>query len=78
MRCKKCREENTQDAVFCRKCGERLSDEVKKAEIIDYTSNNNQQSTYSPKPEQNDFKNCCLCVVAIFIIFGILGTLFIL
>jgi ribosomal protein L40E len=36
MFCRKCGEENPDNAVFCRNCGERLKEEeVKKAEVIE-------------------------------------------
>ena len=51
MFCRKCGEENPDNAVFCRNCGERLKEEeVKKAEVI--------------------------CIVAVFIVFAILGAIF--
>lgn len=79
MFCRKCGEENPDNAVFCRNCGERLIEEkVKKAEVIENTVHTHEQRTStetSPKKD-NDWVSCCLCIVVVFIIFAIFGAIF--
>ena len=79
MFCRKCGEENPDNAVFCRNCGERLKEEeVKKAEVIENTVHTHEQgtSTETSSGKSNDWTNCCLCIVAVFIVFAILGAIF--
>lgn len=80
MYCRKCGEDNPDNAVFCRNCGERLVEEVKKAEVITDTGANHQETrsttTTSSSNSNNDLMSCCICVVVIFIVFGILGAIF--
>ena len=78
MFCKKCGEENPDNAVYCRNCGEKLiEEEVKKAEVIDdshpYTASKNYNNTRS---SDSGGLNCCLCIIGIFIIFAILALVF--
>lgn len=78
MFCRKCGEENPENAVFCRKCGERLEKEVKKAEVIDTPINNNQyrntneSTTTSSSSSKSDSMGwiacCCIGIFVIFII----------
>ena len=78
MFCRKCGEDNPDNAVFCRNCGERLQEEVKKAEVIEHTANTHNQSTTKETStgKNNDLMSCCLCIIAVFIIFAILGAIF--
>ena len=79
MFCRNCGEENPDNAVFCRNCGERLEkEEIKKAEVIENTVNTHNQSTTTgtSSSDDNNWLSCCLCIVGVFIIFGILGTIF--
>ena len=78
MFCRKCGEENPENAVFCRNCGERLKEDVKKAEVIDATTTQNNQrtsgtnsttSTTSSKSDSSSWIACCFIgLVLIFII----------
>lgn len=81
MYCRKCGEENLDDAVFCKNCGEKLIEEVKKSEIIEEIPKNNQRihsSTYTPPNNNSNDSSmgCCGCIIAIFIIFGLLALIF--
>ena len=74
MFCRKCGEENPDNASFCRNCGESLKEEeVKKAEIIENTHDPNKNP---PKDNDNDWTKCCLCIVVVFVVFGILSLIF--
>ena len=84
MFCSKCGEENPENAVFCRNCGEKLKEEVKKAEVIDNPPiNNDYQRTHTHQTTTqsnnssggSDWLGCCLCIVVIFIVFAIFGAL---
>lgn len=82
MFCRKCGEENPENAVFCRNCGERLiEDEVKKSVVIESPgSNYNQQKTQtttssSSSSDSSNWIGCCLCLIGVFIVFAILGAL---
>ena len=78
MFCKKCGEENPENAVFCRNCGEKLEEDVKKAEVIDtpvssnQNSNNYQNTTSSTSTSKSGSMNwiacCCIGLFLIFII----------
>jgi len=78
MFCRKCCEENPENAVFCRNCGERLKEETKKAEVIDTPVNYNQNrntyenTTTSTSSSNNNSMNwiacCCIGLFLIFII----------
>ena len=83
MFCKKCGEENPENAVFCRNWSERLKEDVKKAEVIEapvISQNNNYQSTTTntttTKKGGSDWMSCCFCVIAVFIVFAIFGLIF--
>lgn len=80
MFCRKCGEENPDNAVFCRNCGTKLTEEVKKAEVIDTPSSTNNQgsstTTSSSKKDGSNWMGCCLCIIVVFIVFGIFGTIF--
>ena len=84
MFCRKCGEENPENAVFCRNCGERLKDDVKKAEVIDATTTRNSQhtssttgttGTTSTTSSKSDSGNwiacCCIGLLLIFILSAI-------
>ena len=78
MFCKFCGEENPDNAVYCRNCGEKLIEEVKKAEIIEetktYSNNQSTSTTTTSSKDDNGVLGCCLCIIAIFLIFGIIGA----
>ena len=77
MYCRKCGEENPDNAVFCRNCGEKLQEEVKKAEIIDNPINDNQQNQQSTvkKSSGSDATSwiacCCIGLFVVFILSAI-------
>lgn len=81
MFCRKCGEENPENAVYCRNCGEKLIEDVKKAEVIeapkDYHEKTTQTNTTSSssKDDGSNWLTCCLCLIGIFIIFAIIGSL---
>ena len=77
MFCRKCGEENLNDAVFCRNCGEKLkSEDVKKAEIIEQTTtNHNTTSNNRPKSSFGWIGCCCFGLIIVFILFAILTGL---
>ncbi|MER2013123.1 MAG: zinc-ribbon domain-containing protein [Methanobrevibacter sp.] len=83
MFCYKCGEENPDEAKFCKNCGALLKKEetVKKVEIVEaprQQQNTYQQTTSSTSTSNNDgnsWISCCLCIVGIFIIFAIIGSL---
>ena len=82
MFCRYCGEENPENAVFCKNCGKRLKEEVKKPEVIETLENNNYNqkttqsttTTSSSSGDNSDWIGCCLCLIAIFIIFAIMGS----
>lgn len=84
MFCYNCGEENPDEAKYCRNCGALLKKEetVKKVEVIEspnyqQNTNNQQTTTTTTTTKNNDSSNwigCCLCLVAIFIIFAIIGS----
>ena len=77
MYCRKCGENNPDNAVYCRNCGCQLKEEVKKTTVIE-TENiqtNSQQST-STSRGGSDWMSCCLCVIVVFIVFAIFGFIF--
>ena len=80
MYCRYCGEKNPEEAVFCKNCGKRLKEEVKKPEVIEKPKTNQsnyQQSTTTTSSSTNnnsDWIGCCLCLIAIFIIFAIIGS----
>ena len=79
MFCKKCGEENPDNAVYCRNCGEKLiEEEVKKAEVIDDSRPYTTTANIPNNNKKNDPSSleCCLCIIGIFIIFAILGLVF--
>ena len=80
MFCKNCGEENPENAVYCRNCGTKLIEEVKKTEVIETPPTHNNQNTSNTNTNttsngNSDWIGCCLCLVAIFIIFAIFGGL---
>jgi len=81
MFCRKCGEENPENAVFCKNCGERLKEDVKRAEVIGTPANNYQNrntnqnttsttsgSTSSKSDNMNWIACCCIGLFVIFII----------
>ena len=83
MFCYNCGEENPDEAKFCKNCGAVLKKEetVKKVEIVEaprQQQNTYQQTTSSTSSSNNDgnsWISCCLCIVGIFIVFAIIGSL---
>ena len=81
MFCRNCGEENPENAVFCRNCGARLIEDVKKAEVIDNTVNNQNtnQNTGTTTSSSNDNSNwigcCCLGLIVVFILSALFGGL---
>lgn len=81
MFCYNCGEENPDEAKYCRNCGATLKKEetVKKVEVIEapnYQQNTHrQQTTTTSKNNDSNWLGCCLCVIVIFIIFAIFGSL---
>lgn len=81
MFCYNCGEENPDEAKYCRNCGAILEKEepAKKVEVIEapsYQQKTHQQTTTtSNKNVSSDWLSCCICLVAIFIIFAIVGIL---
>ena len=81
MFCYNCGEENPDEAKFCRNCGATLKKEetVKKVEVLEARNHqqntNSQQTTTTSKNNDSNWIGCCLCIIAIFIVFAILGSL---
>ena len=80
MFCKHCGEQNPDEAVFCKNCGARLKEEVKKTTVIEhedinknstYQGSTNTQTTNTSSKDDTDWKCCCGCLIAIFIIFAL-------
>lgn len=76
MHCSNCGEQNPENAIFCRNCGTRLKEDVKKAEVIDRNETNQKSGTAQTNSDSSDWIGCCLCLIGIFIIFAILGLIF--
>lgn len=76
MYCKHCGEDNPDEAVFCKNCGTKLKEDVKKAEVIEPKINNNQQTTSNSSDGGSNWMSCCLCIIVIFIVFSIIGIIF--
>ena len=77
MFCRKCGEENPDNAVFCRNCGERLKEEeVKKGVVIEAPINEDRQqrtqttttSTSSSSDSSAWIGCCCLGLIVVFIL----------
>ena len=85
MFCYNCGEENPDEAKFCKNCGAVLKKEetVKKVEIVEaprqqqntYQQTTSSTSSSSSNNDGNSWISCCLCIVGIFIIFAIIGSL---
>ncbi|WP_295610430.1 zinc ribbon domain-containing protein [uncultured Methanobrevibacter sp.] len=81
MFCYNCGEENPDEAKFCRNCGATLKKEetVKKVEVLEARNHqqntNSQQTTTTSKNNDSNWIGCCLCIIGIFIVFAILGSL---
>ncbi len=83
MFCYNCGEENPDEAKYCKNCGALLRKEetVKKVEVIEapsYQQNNNHKQTKTTTTTKNDSNNwigCCLCIIVIFIVFAIFGSI---
>lgn len=73
MYCRKCGEENPDNAIYCRNCGEKLvEEEVVKPEIINETQNNQHTaSTPSSSNAGSWFGCCCLGMIVIYILSAI-------
>ena len=80
MYCRYCGENNPEEAVFCKNCGKKLKEDVKKVEVVERpkeNQNNNQKSTtttHNSSNDNSDWIGCCMCLIAIFIIFAITGS----
>ena len=79
MYCRYCGENNLDEAVFCKNCGKKLKEDVKKVEVVTHTDSqdNSQKSTTTTTSSSNDDSDwigCCMCLIAIFIIFAIMGS----
>lgn len=81
MYCRYCGEQNLDEAVFCKNCGKRLKEEVKKPEVIiekpkteQHTYQQSTTTTSSSANDNSDWIGCCICLIAIFIIFAIIGS----
>lgn len=79
MFCKFCGEENPDNAVYCRNCGKKLIEYVKKTEVIEetktYSNNQSTSTTTTSSNDDNGLLDCCLCIIGIFLIFAIIGLL---
>ena len=80
MFCYKCGEENPDGAQYCRNCGSKLKEDIKKTEIIEATPHNSHtetRTTTTTSTRSGDgnstFMGCCLCLIGIFIIGAILS-----
>ena len=73
MYCKKCGEENPENAVFCRNCGEKLKEDVKKAEVIDTPINNDRTyhdtTTTTRSSNRGSMNWIACCCIGLFVIF---------
>lgn len=84
MFCYNCGEENPEEAKYCKNCGALLRKEetVKKVEVMEapkYQENHNSQqrtttTTTSKSNDSSSWIGCCLCLIAIFIIFAVIGS----
>lgn len=84
MFCYNCGEENPDEAKYCRNCGALLRKEetVKKVEVLEarnHQQNTSHQHTTTSSSSKNsgnsDWISCCLCIIVIFIVFAIIGSL---
>lgn len=75
MFCRNCGEENPENAVYCKNCGNRLIEEVKKAEVIEAPTRNQSSSTTerSDRDSSSWIGCCCLGVIVIFILAALFG-----
>ena len=82
MFCRKCGEENPEEAVYCKNCGAKLIEEIKKPEVIETTTNRNtnqntnQKSTTSTSSSTSDSSwigCCCLGLIVVFILSALFG-----
>lgn len=73
MFCKKCGEKNPDNAIYCRNCGCKLIEDVKKTEVIE----NQENTTTNPVNNDNsNWMNCCICIIGIFIAFAFISIIF--
>jgi len=85
MKCPNCDTENLDEAKFCRTCGINLQEENTFEEngreeqtyvpTVDNNVNYNQQNNTNTGNSggSSDWWLCCVCLVAIFIVFAIFG-----
>lgn len=71
MFCRKCGEKNPDNAIYCKNCGCKLIEDVKKTEIIE-----NQENTTTPNNDNSNWTSCCMCIIVIFIIFAVISIIF--
>ena len=81
MYCRYCGEDNPEEAVFCKNCGKKLKEEIKKPEVIETPKTEHEQTTQSTtttsstSSDNSDWIGCCLCLIGSFIFFSIMGAL---
>lgn len=76
MYCKKCGEDNPDEAKFCKNCGAPLKEEekAKKVEVVEAPSyqSNDQQNTRTTRFSTDDSSTwigcCCLGLIVVFIL----------
>lgn len=75
MYCRKCGENNPDNAVYCRNCGEKLIEDVKKTEVIDdnvnYQENSGNTASSSSNSSFGWISCCCIGLILIFILSAI-------
>ena len=81
MYCRYCGEENPEEAEYCKNCGKRLKEEIKKPKLIEAPKREYKQKTQRTTTttdrstnDSSDWIGCCMYLIAIFIIFAIIGA----